>query len=338
MKRSPTVADVARLAGVSTATVSRCLNAPGTVRPGARAKVDSAIAELGYVPDGAARALASRRAGTIGAVVPTLENSIFAKGIHSLQNRLAAAANTLLLASSNYSLDQEEHEIRTLVSRGVDGLVLIGTSHRAPVYELLRRKSIPYVNTWTFDPRGPHPCVGFDNRQVAGRIARYLLDLGHRRIAMISGVTLDNDRASERVAGVERTMSDQGLLLQADWLIERPYSIVDGRTAFHHLMSSGPRPSAVICGNDVLALGAVFEAEAMGVDVPGDVSITGFDDLELASHISPSLTTARVPVEHMGIAAADYLISRISGRTFPERTELEVQLVVRETTGRAPDE
>jgi LacI family transcriptional regulator len=119
MPRSPTLADVARLAEVSTATVSRCLNTPHTVRAGMRATVQAAITQLGYVPHGAARALASRRSGTIGTVVPTLENSIFAKGIQSLQNRLAAEGITLLLASSNYDLDHEVREIRALVSRGV---------------------------------------------------------------------------------------------------------------------------------------------------------------------------------------------------------------------------
>ncbi len=180
MLRSSTLADVARLAGVSTATVSRCLNTPLTVRASVRAKVQTAITQLGYVPHGAARTLASRRSGTIGTVVPTLENSIFAKGIQSLQNRLANESGTLLVASSNYDLDHGVNEIRALVSRGVDGLMLAGINHHPEVFALLAQKSIPYVSTWSVDRRGVHPCVGFDNERVADCITQYLLDLGHR--------------------------------------------------------------------------------------------------------------------------------------------------------------
>ncbi len=333
VKRSPALADVARLAGVSTATVSRCLNAPHTVREQAREKVHRAITKLGYVPHGAARALAAKRSGTVGAIVPTLENSIFAKGIHSLQGRLAAEGFTLLLASSNYDLANEIREARALVSRGVDGMVLVGTSHRDEVYSLLKHKSIPYVTTWCFDLTSPHPCVGFDNRGAAFRITRYLLDLGHRRIGVISGILKDNDRASERVAGIQEALAERGLTLRADWLLEGHYSITSGRTALRQMMSRPTRPTAVVCGNDVLALGAILEAQALGIAIPGMVSITGFDDLDLASQIAPALTTAHVPVKEMGEIAAEYLLATIQGGLMPEYNELEVELVVRQTTG-----
>ncbi|MDH3640199.1 MAG: substrate-binding domain-containing protein, partial [Gammaproteobacteria bacterium] len=232
-----------------------------------------------------------------------------------------------------YDLDNEVHEVRALVSRGVDGLVLVGTSHREDVYRLLQHKSIPYVNTWSFHHDAPHPCVGFDNRQVAFRITQYLLDLGHRRIGAISGILKDNDRASERVAGINQALADRGQTMPPEWLIERRYSVSSGRAAFRQIMSIGTRPTAIICGNDVLAFGAVIEAQAMGFNIPSDISITGFDDLELSSQISPSLTTAHVPVEDMGRAAAEYLLARIDDIITPERTELEVRLIVRETTG-----
>ncbi|OGK84666.1 MAG: LacI family transcriptional regulator [Candidatus Rokubacteria bacterium GWC2_70_16] len=329
---SPTVDDVASRAGVSTATVSRCLNTPAAVRPALRHRVDSAIAALGYVPHGAARALASQQSYTIGAVIPTLNNAIFASGIQALQRRLDEAKYTLLLASSDYDPARELREVQILVARGVDGIMLVGRAHKPELYACLRDKDVPYVNTWTYSSETEHPCVGFDNLEAGRRLASYLLDMGHRDIAMIAGITDGNDRATERLAGVREALAARGLSLPPQRLLERPYDIAEGRGAFRLLMAKEPRPTAVICGNDVLAFGALFECRSLGVEVPNQLSITGFDDLELASQVEPPLTTMHVPSEEMGRRAAEHLLARLAGKPVAPATRLEVSLIVRGTT------
>jgi len=331
-KKKATLHDVAARAAVSTATVSRCLNTPGAVRPAVREQVAAAIAELGYVPHGAARALASQRSRTIGAVVPTLDNAIFATGIQRLQKRLVASGYTLLLASSNYDTAQELDEVRALVSRGLDGLVLVGSDHHPALLQLLRDERLPYVHTWTYDATVEHPCVGFDNRRAAARMARYLLDLGHREFAVVSGITRNNNRAAERLQGVRETLSAAGVELRDERLLERRYSLADGREALTLLMAQRRPPSALICGNDVLALGALFGAQSLGIDVPGRLSISGFDDLPLASQVCPALSTMQVPAAEMGLRAAEYLLARIAGESPPDHTRLEINVVVRDTT------
>ena len=332
----PTLHDVAARARVSTATVSRCLNAAEAVRPELRDRVEAAIAALGYTRHGAARALASQRSHALGAVVPTLDNAIFATGIQAMQNRLSAAGYTLLLASSNYDVAEELKQVRSLVERGLDGLMLIGEARPPALYELLDQKAIPYVNTWTYRPDSRHPSIGFDNRGSAYRIAAYLMDMGHVRIAMIAGLTRGNDRATERLEGVTAALVDRGLELGDDRVIECAYDIGEGRQALRRLMAAEPRPTAVICGNDVLAYGALFECHALGIAVPDAVSITGFDDLELAAELTPALTTMHVPSDAMGRLAAEYLLHKIDGQPAPDATRLDVDLIIRGSTGPPP--
>ena len=333
----PRLADVAALAGVSTATVSRALNQPATVTPQLRERVQSAVETLGYVPYGPARALASRRSHTIGAVVPTIDNAIFARTIQALQARLFEANFTLLLASSEYDYPRELREVQSLVERGIDGLILVGENRDASIYELLEKKRVPYINTWIYREESPHPCVGFDNAQAAYQIGSYLLDIGHRRIAMVAGVREGNDRAAARVEGVTAALAERSLRFDRGHLVEHPYHIAEGRRAASRLLASPNRPTAIICGNDVLALGVLFECRARGVQVPQEVSITGFDDLDLSANIDPPLTTIRVPAAEMGRHAAEYLLARLEKSPAPEKTELPATLVLRETTAPPPN-
>jgi LacI family transcriptional regulator len=332
--RSPvTIVDVAAEAGVSTATVSRALSRPGQVRAELLDRVRNAIGRLGYVPSGAARSLVSRRSNAVGVIVPTVDNAIFAKAIQSLQQTLDTARYRLLVATSEYDAQREVTELQALLEHGVDGIVLVGATHEQGVDTLLASTATPFVKTWTYSATGPDPTIGFDNRAAMARLAAYLLDLGHRRIAMIAGLTRHNDRAAERVSGVRDALAGRGLVLRPELLLERPYSIAEGRAALRHLLRLPQPPTAVVCGNDVLAFGALFESEALNVAVPDRLSITGFDDLDLAAHLPPGLTTMRVPSTEMGRLAAEYLLARIEGAVVPERVQLEAELVVRGSTG-----
>ena len=332
----PTLEDVAREAGVSTATVSRTLSSPQKVRIEVRERVMSVIHELGYTPHGAARALASRRTNTIGALVPTLDNAIFATVIQTLQEEVSAKERTLLVGSTEYSLQNELNQVEKLVVRGVDGVMLTGEERAPQVYDLLDRHRVRYVCTYFYEPSTPHPNIGFRNIDSMIKVVSYLHDLGHRRFAMISGVKKENDRAEARAFGVNAALAERGLHIDAAHFVEAHYTIHDGRKAFREIFAENTnRPTAVICGNDILAFGALFEANTMGLRVPEDVSITGFDDLDLAKELSPGLTTIHAPLVRMGSAAARYLLAD-EGDDIADKIEFTTELVVRGSTGPAP--
>ena len=328
-----TLQDVADKAGVSIATVSRALNKSGQVSVKLQRRIKAVVADLGYVPHGAAQALASRRSKTIGAVVPTLENPNFAIGVEAFQRHLNNAGYTLLLASSNYDTAQEMLQVLSLVGRGVDGVMLVGYIHDKALYPFLEEKGIPFVNTWSLDPVQDTPSVGFDNKQAVIDLVNYLLDLGHRDFGVIAGLTSANDRAKARVDGVREALAEKGLSLTQKMLIERPYKILDGQMALRELLKLPNPPTAVICGNDLLAFGAMLECNRQGKLIPGEISIAGFDDLDFAAHLSPPLTTVRVPADEIGAKAAEYLLSRIVNEPVLPVTEIGVNLVVRASTG-----
>lgn len=333
---SPRLADVARAAGVSLATASRSLFQPEIVREDTRDRVRAAAAMLGYVPHGAARALATRRSHTIGAVFPPVDNPIFAGATHALAQDLAAAGYTLLLASHDYDLQAELAATRALVERGADGLVLVGLDHLPETYAVLARSGVPYELTWSLDPSGRHHCVGMSHRSASIRVTQHLLDLGHTEFAVIAGDTRHNDRALERLSGVRDALAARGLKLPAKRVIEKPFSLANGRAALATLLARAPGFTAVIGGNDLLALGALLECRARGIDVPGQLSIAGYDDIELARELAPGLTTVRVPSGEIGREAGRRLLARLAGHNVPRAKEMPAPLVVRGTTGLAP--
>jgi len=328
--------DVARVAGVSLATASRALSAPHLLKPATLRRVRDAARLLGYMPHGAARALASRRTHTIGAVIPTLDNAIFANSTQALQRELGEHDYQLLLGSHEYDPEREVQVTRALLERGVDGLVLVGTDHSPDLYQLLVGFRSPYVLTWSLDESGHHYCVGFNNREVGARVAQYLYNLGHREFAMISGYTAHNDRARDRIVGVREALIAHGIELGPQRVVETSFSVQSGREALHAISRSEPAPTAVICGNDILAQGALIEAHVLGIDVPGALSITGVDDMELSTHMPPGLTTVRIPTAEIGRRAAQHILARLNGEKTETRTELAVELIVRGSTAPAP--
>jgi LacI family transcriptional regulator len=332
----PTLADVARLAQVSTATVSRCLNTPDQVVAKTRERVLQAIETLGYTPNFGARALAARQTRTVGAIIPTMENAIFARGIQAFQEELRENGFTLLVASSSYRADVEEEQIRTLTARGADALLLIGHNRNPEIYAFLRRRNVPALVAWVYQPGAEQASIGFDNRKAMAEMARAALTMGHRRIGYISAEISTNDRASERVEGVRMAMTEFGLDPDRLDLIETPYSIENGGTALQTLLSRAQKPTLVICGNDVLAAGALMRAKQLGLSVPGDLSITGFDDIEIARLTDPALTTVHVPHREMGRRAARQLIGMLDGTLAPSVTELDTYLCLRATLAPPP--
>ncbi|HET9576260.1 MAG TPA: substrate-binding domain-containing protein [Usitatibacter sp.] len=337
-KRPARLVDVARAAGVSLATASRALAAPDLVVAGTRTRVREAAAMLGYVAHGAARALASRRSRTIGAVLPTIDNPIFASAVQALARELSASGYTLLIASHEYDPHAEANVTRALIERGVDGLVLVGIDHPPELLQDLARIGIPCELTWALDPSGFHHCVGFANREASARCAHHLLELGHRRFAMLSGALAYNDRARDRVAGVRDALASRGIELPAAHVVETSFSLHGGREGLRTLWKRLGRDAftALVCGNDLIALGALIECAAKRVKVPQALSVVGFDDIELSAEFSPALSTVHVPSAAIGRLAAERLVARLEGRRVPRAQRLDVELVVRETTARAP--
>ncbi|MEP3440644.1 MAG: LacI family DNA-binding transcriptional regulator [Sulfitobacter sp.] len=330
-RSTPTLDDVAKKAGVSTATVSRCINTPERVVEATRKRVNRAIDSLGYTPNFGARVMAAKRTFTIGAIIPTMENAIFARGLQAFQEELHNSGYTLLVSSSAYDPKIEEEQIKALISRGADGLLLIGYDRAPAIYRYLERQAAPALIAWAYAPNNPLPAIGFDNRAAMIRLFDKVWEMGHRRIAVISANVLGNDRAAERLEGIRDALLARGLPPETIRVIETPYGFDTGETAMRELMSTDITPTLVMCGNDVLAAGAMRGARALGLDVPRDVSITGFDDIELAQVLHPPLTTMHVPHREMGRRAAAMLIALVEGTAPQPAIDLSVTLQMRDS-------
>lgn len=325
----PTLDDVARDAGVSTATVSRCLNDPDKVSERTRRRVLDAVERLGYTPNFGARVMASRRSNTIGAIIPTMENAIFARGIQAFQETLYELGYNLLVSSSAYRPEIEAEQVRSLVARGADGLLLIGYERNQAIYDYLARQSVPTLLAWAYAEGSALPSIGFDNKASMQALAQEVLGMGHKEIAVISGIVEGNDRAAGRLGGIMAAIAAAGLETDQVPVIETPYEVEAGAAAFEQIMAAPKPPTVVMCGNDVLAVGAIQKAHELGLKVPDDVSITGFDDIELARIVTPQLTTVHVPHRMMGRQAAQELIRMVEGKSEGASKQLDVRLELR---------
>lgn len=329
--------DVARVAGVSTATVSRAMNNPEAVSQELRTRIASVVRHLGWVPHGVARALATKRTGTIGAVFPTLTHGDFARAIQALQDELAARGYTLLLACSEYKQEQEYDQVRKFIERGVDGLILVGEAHHSDLPALLEKHKVRYVNTFVYSPTTHGTCVGPDNRKALYRLTNYLIELGHRRFGLIAQSTTNNDRAQARLQGVRDALAEKSMAIQPGHFAEGYWGLHEGRQLFRRIVAHGPRPTAVICGNAYLAVGALLESQAMGIRVPEEMSIVGYDDIEIMAELPIPITTVRVLSDEVGRRAARLLVAKVEGRKVSLDYECDAEIIVRKSSGPAPE-
>ena len=333
LDKTKTIKEIAREAGVSTATVSRVLNNPQLVKQKRRDAVLKVIERHDYVSHGMAGALAGARSMTVGVVIPTITNSIYAASTLAIQ-RVAQRENYgVLLGVSDFAPDEERRIIRHLIERRVDGLILTGGGRDPGIYRIIERHQIPYVVTWRLDAAANCPCVSFDNYS-AGRLAMsHLLELGHRRIGLICGRSEVNDRAFERRKAYEEALAESAIAIDPSLIFERDFEFIEGRTAMHRMLDNADPPTAVFAANDIQAVGALSECRVAGLNVPADISIIGFDDLPLAEFTAPQLTTIRVPGQRMGHIAASRLLAMIHGEPNPPSEVLPVELIKRESTG-----
>lgn len=331
-KRSTGIRDIARQAGVSTATVSRFLNKPEAVGPELRTKISSIIKETGYIPHASARALSSRRTRTIGAIVPTIDNAMFAQGLQALQGYLATKDYLLLLATNEYDVDIELQQARNLIARGIDALILRGDERHPDLRQMLSTNRIPFVNVGVYEPTKPYPSVGVDNAAAGRELAAYIAGLGHRKIAVVAAHQRNNDRAQARLRGILEVLREHDCVPPERWRIEVDYQLGDAADAARALLQADDRPTAIICGNDVIAYGVVLAAIRMGIRVPQDLSVAGFDDLEWSRHLIPSLTTIHMPTNEIWVRAGRCLVDILAGKSPVLHQKINYSLVVRELT------
>lgn len=326
--------DVARDAGVSPATVSRAISQPVLLATDTLARVRASAHKLGYRPDAAARALASGRSRTIGAVMPTLDNAIFSRALQGMQTVLAAEGYRLLVASHNYSAAAEADAIRMLLASGVDGLMLVGAERAPDAEAAIADAGIPVLLTWRSSPG--FAAVTVDNERAGRLAAQHLVDLGHRRIGVVTGHHTFNDRQRARLAGVQSCLSQVGLALP-DWLtVQQSTSLAGGRAGCATLLALADPPTAIIGGIDLIAIGCMIEAQSRGLAVPADISVVGIDDLDMSAHVSPPLTTIHIPTARIGAEAATTLLRLIDTGYAATAHDLMVDLVVRRSSAAPP--
>jgi len=335
-RAKPRLADVAKMAGVSIGSASRALSMPDAVKPATLAAVRKAAEQLGYVPDGAARALALGRTATIGVQVPTLANPVYALFVHAAQQACAARDHRLMVVTDEYDREQQRRNVRELVEQRVAGLILVGSEHHPEVAQAIEQTRTPHIYTWSLDEARGRGCVGISNRKAASAMVKHLLDLGHRRFAVLSGHTTHNERARSRLGGIQDALQAAGCPLDEKDVIFTAFTINAGRECMARLLEQPVLPTAILCGTDLLAAGCLAEAKSRGMTVPQQLSIAGFDDVAFASLLDPPLTTIRVPAEAMGTQAVEALLALITLKQPIVDTEMAADLILRGSTGPAP--
>ena len=328
------IRDVAARAGVSVTTVSHTLNATRFVSEAARAKVHEAAHALGYVPSEIARGLKHNTTRTLGMLVPNNSNPYFAEIIRGVEHHCYGAGYSLLLCNSNDDVHQQADHLRVLAERRVDAIVLVASGDDDSIVASCKDLRLPLVLVDREIDAIAVDLIEVDHAAGGELATAHLLSLGHRRVACIGGPS-DLRPSLQRVAGWRRALEAAGITPRADELVRGDFGPESGAAAMRRLLQSSERPTAVFVCNDMMAIGALHAAHEAGIDVPRELSVVGFDDIELAAYTSPPLTTVAQPKEAIGTGAAGLLLERLrEGRTEPRRAILQPELHRRATTAR----
>jgi LacI family gluconate utilization system Gnt-I transcriptional repressor len=331
------MSDVARRAGVSAMTVSRALRDGASIAPETRQRIMRAVEEVGYVVDEAARSLVSRRTSFIAVLIPSINNSNFADTVRAITEVLDATGIQLLLGYTDYSIDNEERLIKTMLRRRPEGMIVTGGKHTARARTLLRQANIPVIEMWDLPIEPIQHVVGFSNADAAGALARYIYQRGYRKIGFIGGTSDRDTRGAERRTGYEAALKELGLpATRVVSVSTPPVSMKHGAEAILQLIELYPDVDAVMCTSDLPAFGAIMECRRRGWVVPGRISVAGFGDFELASCSDPTITTVGVNCFEIGLQAGQLILRAIGaardGQNVPPETIItDYEVISRES-------
>ncbi|MEM7463419.1 MAG: LacI family DNA-binding transcriptional regulator [Pseudomonadota bacterium] len=326
-KKRANLRDVAKASGVSVATVSRVLNSPSVVSEKTLTRVQKVIEELRFTPSAAARAINSGRSRFVGALIPTLDNAIFAGFLEGLESQLADSGLSLIVATTNDDPEIEFSKAQELLNIGAEGLIISGISHSQALEKLVDRTQLPTIAISYYDPQYHLPTVGYDNRASARIAIEHLRSIGCQRVAVVHGPTLNNDRTRTRV---DELHQNAGLI--ALEYFEADISVQSGAKTAKAILASDKQWDAILCLSDVLATGALFELLRHNIRIPEDMAIMGMEDLPSSASTYPRLTSVDLQVREMGVASASALANWIEHHERPESIKLEASLNVRQTT------
>lgn len=327
-----TIKDVAALAGVSFTTVSHVLNNTRPVSAQARARVLAAVDEIGYLPSAVARSLRRSETKIVGVLVPNVRNPFFAELVVGVEEWCRQAGYSVFLCNSDNDPKHQQAYLRTLLEKRIDGLLLSSAGDTETLADTFRHARVPVVTVDRLVPGARADRVSVNNQLGAFEAVKHLLDLGHRRIGCVSGPG-EFEVTQERVAGWRQALSAFGLEARTDWLVESDFSTAGGYQAVKALLTRQPELSAVFAANDMMAMGALRAAAELGLAVPGQLSLVGFDAIELGGFVYPALTSVGCSIRELGREAGRALIERIENPQAPYKDlQLTPQLVLREST------
>lgn len=325
-----TMKDVARLAGVSTSTVSHVINKDRFVSEAVTRKVDAAIKELNYAPSALARSLKIKQTRTIGMLITASTNPFYSELVRGVERSCFERGYSLVLCNTEGNEQRMNRNLETLMQKRVDGLLLLCTETHQPSREIMQRyPSIPTV-MMDWSPFDGETDLIQDNSLLGGDLAtQYLIDKGYSRIACITG-PLDKTPARLRLEGYREAMTRAGLAIPAGYEITGDFEFNGGFEAMQTLLSHKQRPEAVFVGNDAMAVGVYKALYQAGLRIPQDIAIIGYDDIELASYMTPPLTTIHQPKDELGELAVNVLIHRMAQPTIQQqRLQLTPVLMAR---------
>lgn len=328
-----TIRDVARIAGVSTATVSRVINSPEVVNPETRDRVSKAMKACRYKYNALARGFVTKQSHTLGLIVPSITNPIFAESTRGVQDFANQKGYQVIIGNSDYRYEKEVRLCEVLRERQVEGLIITTTSLKGKILKTLMDDGFPFVLIYSTIRKGPFSAVGVDNFLGGYRATEHLIRLGHQRVAMLAGGFSFSDKSLNRWHGYKKCLRDNNIPYDPTLVVQTLYTLESGRQGIKSLLSTDNPPTAVFCSNDFMAIGAIQGAKELGVFTPENLSIVGFDDMAISSYLSPGLTTIRQPAYEMGRDGVKILLNSIQNQLKkPVHHILETSLIIREST------
>ena len=327
-----TIKDVARMAGVSTTTVSHVINKTRFVAEATQQKVLAAVDELNYAPSAVARSLKCNTTRTIGMLVTKSTNPFFAEVVHGVEEYCYNSGYTLILCNTEGNLEKQRDYLRMLSEKRVDGLLVMCSDLDQMLLDLLERKNDLPMVIMDWGPESPHTDNILDNAENGGYIAtKHFIENGHKKIGCLSGQA-DKSTCQERLKGFRKAMAEADLTVNEDWLLDGDFECESAVEAAQKFIAMEDRPTAIFCFNDIMAMALISTFEQAGLRVPDDISIIGYDNIDLAPYFSPPLTTVHQPKRRLGKKAIEILLERVKDKNHERQTfEMTPKLVERKS-------